>query len=688
MTSTFSDLADQASGSVMLQMGDTIVLATAVMSKEKREGIDFFPLTVDYEERFYASGQILGSRFVRREGRPTDTAIISGRMVDRTIRPLFDQRLRNEVQIILTVLSLGNEDPDVLAINAASLALLISDIPWDGPASAVRIAKDSNNKNFTTNPGLTSRENDVLDLMVAGAGDAVNMIEAGAKELSEDEISEALEKALSEIENLQKFQKNIAGEIGKKKREIEFTALSQEAETLFQKEITPKLESAVFSGEAGWRIISSLGDDWTKIVSKELPDESEQLVLARFEEAVNNALHEGALENNKRADGRGFNELRNLYAKAGGLSAVLHGSGIFYRGETHILSVLTLGGPDSAQIIDGMELKEKKRFMHHYNFPPFSSGETGRVGNTNRREIGHGTLAGRALSAVLPDQNIFPYTIRVVSESMSSNGSTSMASVCAGSLALMDGGVPITRPVAGIATGLIYKNENEYKVMLDIQGPEDHHGDMDFKIAGTKEGITAIQLDIKVGGIPLKILKEAMEVARTARHKIIDVILEALPAPRSSLSPSAPRVLVAQINPEKIGTVIGPGGKMINSIKDETGVEEITIENDGKLTIVGKNGSAEKALAKIETLTHEYKRGERLTGTVVRIADFGAFVEIAPDTDGLVHISELAPFRIEKVSDVLKIGERVPVMVKDVDERGRISLSLKEADPNFIKQRK
>lgn len=669
LTAIFSDLAGQASGSAMLQMGDTIVLATAVMSKEKREGIDFFPLIVDYEERFYASGQILGSRFVRREGRPTDTAIVSGRMVDRTIRPLFDQRLRNEVQIIITVLSLGADDPDILAINAASLALLVSDIPWNGPVSAVRIS------------------NETLNLVVAGKDGAISMIEAGAREENEGGIAEALGRALLEIEILQKFQKNIALETGKKKRPIEYSALSQGAESLFQKEIYPKLSEAIYSGEAGWRTINALGDEWSKIISQEISEEPKQLVLSRYEEAVNEALHKGTLEDSRRADGRGFDELRNLYAKPGGFAPMLHGSGIFYRGETHVLSVLTLGGPDSAQTIDSMGLKEKRHFMHHYNFPPFSSGETGRVGNTNRREIGHGALAGRALSAVLPDQNIFPYTIRLVSESMSSNGSTSMASVCAGSLALMDGGVPITRPVAGIAMGLIYKNKKEYKILTDIQGPEDHHGDMDFKVAGTREGITVVQMDIKVDSIPLKVLTEALSAARVARLKIIDVIEKAISAPRSSLSPHAPRVLVSHINPEKIGAVIGPGGKIINAIKDEAGAEEITIENDGKLTIVGKNGSAEMALSKIESLTREYKKGERFLGTVTRIVDFGAFVEIAPGAEGLAHISELAPFRIEKVTDVLSVGARVPVIIKYIDERGRISLSIKEADPNFIKQK-
>ena len=709
ISAIFSNLAEKANGSVMLRMGDTIVLATAVMSKDKREGIDFFPLTVDYEERFYSSGKILGSRFVRREGRPSDTAILSGRMVDRTIRPLFDQRLRNEVQIIITVLSMGVDDPDILAINATSLALLTSDIPWNGPVSAIRVGikeeefiqtseerVDEYSRTqhpsevetrgltpFIINPAFEAREKGILDLIVSGKDGNISMLEAGASEIKEEKIAEAILRASIEIETLQKFQKKIAEERIVSKQEIEVETLSDGAKNIFNESIASKIDGAVFSGETGWNKIEKLKDEWLKLLREKLPDEKLAPAHHYYESAVNDALHHGATVRGIRADGRAMDEIRNLYAQAGGLSPKLHGTGIFYRGETHVLSVLTLGGPDEAQLIDNIEVKEKKRFMHHYNFPPFSGGETGRVGGTNRREIGHGALAERALLPVLPNETVFPYTVRIVSESMSSNGSTSMASVCASTVALMDGGVPITLPVAGIAIGLMSAQGGEYKILLDIQGPEDHHGDMDLKVAGTREGITAIQLDIKLDSVSIGVLKEALAIAKKARLKILDTIEEAIPKSRPELSLFAPRVLVTKINPEKIGSVIGPGGRVIQEIKAKTGVDEINIENDGVVTIVGRNGSTDKAFEIIEKITHEYKKGERFMGKVTRLADFGAFVEIAPDTEGLVHISELAPFRIEKVTDVIGFGEIIPVVVREIDERGRISLSLKDADPLF-----
>ncbi|MEK7662321.1 MAG: polyribonucleotide nucleotidyltransferase [Patescibacteria group bacterium] len=678
----FSDLASKANGSVMLSMEDTVVLATATMSKDKRDGIDFFPLTVDYEERFYASGKILGSRFVRREGKPSDTAILSGRMVDRAIRPLFDHDLRHEVQIVITVLSIGDSDPDVLALNAASIALATSDIPWGGPVSAVRIGSEAGGE-FSVNPPFSESKDDILDLVAAGKDGNINMIEAGGREISEINITRALTLAVKEIENLESFQKKIIGERGVPKKIIEKSALKEEVVKIFKNEIAPQIEKVVFSKEAGWHHIEKLKDHWLSIVKEKIPDESRALAAQYYENAINDALKEGALEKNIRADGRGFNEIRQIEAEAGGISEKLHGTGIFYRGETHVLSVLTLGGPDEAQLIDGIEVKEKKRFMHHYNFPPFSSGETGRIGGTNRREVGHGALAEKALIPVLPSETEFPYTLRIVSESMSSNGSTSMASVCASSLALMDGGVPITRPVAGIALGLVYGKTGKYKILLDIQGPEDHHGDMDFKVAGTRSGITAIQLDVKVEGVPVNVLSEALNIAREGRVHILDMIERAMPKPREGISPFAPRVLIAKINTEKIGTVIGPGGKTINGIKDKTGAEEINIAEDGIVTIVGRNGSAEKVLKAIEELTHEHKKGERFEGRVTRILDFGAFVEFAPGAEGLVHISEIAPFRIEKVSDAVSVGEKVPVVIKEIDMRGRINLSIREADPEF-----
>ncbi len=685
LTTEFSDLAEQANGSVILRYGNTVLLATAVMSEQKKDG-DFFPLTVDYEERFYATGKILGSRFMRREGRPSDEAVLSGRIVDRTIRPLFKQHIRNEVQVVITVLSLDEYDPDVLGVIAASLALGVSDIPWDGPVSAVRVAKNSD---FHINPSYKTRAEigAEMDLVACGKEGTINMIEVGSREIGEGVVTEGLERAAKEIEKLQEFQHKIIKEIGKKKRVIEAPKMPEEVAALFEKEIAPRLAQAVICGKPGWENIKALQKEWLALAEKTFAGEQDAFAEIIYEEKVNEVLHTEALLNNRRPDGRGMDEVRPLYAKAGGLSPILHGSGIFYRGGTHIFSALTLGGPGDSQIIDGMETQMKKQFMHHYNFPPYSSGETGRIGSTNRRMIGHGALAEKALVPVLPPKEKFPYTIRIVSEAFASNGSTSMGSVCGSSLALMDAGVPITRPVAGIASGLIMDGK-KYKILTDIQGPEDHHGDMDFKVAGTREGVTAIQMDVKVGGVPIAILSEALEKAKRARLHILDTMEKEISEPRKDISPNAPKIICLKIKPDQIGMVIGTGGKVINEIKEDTGVEGIDIEDDGSVFITGKGGTAEKAAAIIAEMTHEYKAGERFTGTVVKLAEFGAFVSIGANTDGLVHVSEIAPFRIERVESVLKVGDKVPVIIKEVDpERGRIKLSIKDADPSFIKQK-
>ncbi len=687
MTAQFNDLADQTNGSVMLSYGETILLATAVMAKNAKEGADWFPLTVDYEEKFYAAGQILGGRFMKREGKPSDEAILSGRIVDRTIRPLFDQHIRHDIQVIITILSLGDYDPDVLAVNAASLALATSDIPWNGPVSAVRIAK---NGEYKTNPSYEFKNSPELemDLVACGKDGNINMIEVGSKEIPNDTINEGLKRASEEIEKIQEWQKQIIAEIGKEKKIINKHELSQETIDLFRSEITPKINDAIFDGTGGKKGINELKDYWKQILLEKNPDENLSTAMDYYEEAVNEALHSEAIENNKRADGRGFEEIRPLFAQAGGVSPRIHGSGIFYRGGTHVFSALTLGGPQDKQIIEGMEEQTEKRFMHHYNFPPFSVGETGRVGGFNRRAIGHGALAEKALVPVIPAKEDFPYTIRIVSESMASNGSTSMGSVCGSTLALMDAGVPIKTPVAGIASGLMMKNKDNYKLLTDIQGPEDHHGDMDFKVAGTRQGVTAIQMDVKVDGIPLKILGEALVAAEKARFQILDVIEKEISAPRPNISPNAPEIVVTKIKPEQIGLVIGTGGKTINEIREKTGTE-IEIEDDGTVYITGKNGSATKAKEIIEQMTHEYKKGERFDNAeVVKITDFGAFVKIAPNTEGLVHISEIAPFRIENVSDYLKEGQIVPVVIKEIDNQDRLKLSIKDADPKFIQPKK
>ena len=688
LTAIFTDLAEQAHGSVMLKYGETIVLATACMSKDKQQGLGFFNLTVDYIEKFYASGKISGSRFVKREGKPSEDAVLASRVIDRTLRPLFDQSIRHAVQVIVTVISVDENDPVILAVNAASLALTVSNIPWAGPVGSVRIGKyDSDD--LTINAAKELREDDTkykFDLIVCGKDGNINMIEAAAHQTTEDELEKAFEKASLEITKLENWQKSIAKEIGQEKRVIEKETISDESVKLFNENILPKMEKAIFSGP-GKKEIDALHNEWNILVEKHYPDRDDfSLEDGLFDDTENKVLHEKAIKDGKRADGRAMDGLRDLYAQAGGLSTILHGSGIFYRGGTHVLSVLTLGGPEDRHMIDNMQTNTEKRFMHHYNFPPYSAGETGRAGFTNRREVGHGALAEKALLMVLPDEMDFPYTIRVVSESMASNGSTSQASICASSLALMDGGVPIKAPVAGIAMGLMYESDSNYKILTDIQGPEDHHGDMDFKVAGTRDGITAIQLDVKVEGVPIKILGEAMRQSKNARIKILDTLEKEISAPRKDISPNAPKILIMKIKQDQIGLVIGSGGKTIKDIKEKTGAE-ITIEDDGTVYLTGKADQATKAKEIIEGMTHEFKPGEILKGEVVKIAEFGAFVSLNEFTDGMVHISELAPFRVERVSDIIKEGMIVPVKVIKVDEeRGKISLSIKEADKNFFKK--
>jgi polyribonucleotide nucleotidyltransferase len=688
LTAEFSDLVENAHGSCLLKYGNTVILATAVISKDEISK-DYLPLTVDYEEKFYASGQILGSRFMKREGKPSDEAILSGRIVDRTIRPLFDQWIRREMQVIITILSIDQDDPDVLAVIAASLALGVSKIPFHGPVSAIRISKHKTD-GFEINPTYTERENEnfELDLIACGKDGNINMIELGGDEAQESTIIEAMKKASEEIEKINTWQKTVIAEIGVPKISIPAPIMPEEIKNLFASDIEPKLESYIMSGIPGGSKIGEIMDIWMKLAKEKYPEINSTFAEHLFEEKVDAMIHEQVLKNNKRADGRGIDELRPLFAQAGGISSILHGSGIFYRGGTHILTALTLGGPADAQIINGMEEStDAKRFMHHYNFPPYSTGETGKMGGTNRRMIGHGALAEKALQPMIPKNADFPYTIRLVSEAMSSNGSTSMGSVCASTIALMDGGVPIKSPVAGIASGLMMDGKGNYKVLTDIQGPEDHYGDMDFKVAGTKNGVTAIQMDVKVAGVPIPALAEAFEKAKIARLKILDVILKEISEPRKDICKNAPKILVLKIRPDQIGGVIGSGGKVIKEIKEKTGAD-IDIEDDGTVYCTGKDGAAEKAKAVIEALTHEYKPGERYDGVVTKIAEFGAFVRLQGDTEGLVHISEIAPFRVEKVESLIKVGEIVPVVVKEVDaERGRVSLSIKLADPDWAKRK-
>jgi polyribonucleotide nucleotidyltransferase len=693
MTAIFSDLAEQASGSVILKCEDTVVLATACMSRDGKNNPGFFNLTVEYMERFYASGMILGGQYNKREGRPSDKAILGSRVIDRTIRPLFSQHIKNAVQVIVTVLSVGKMDPAILGVNAVSLALGVSPIPWNGPVGAVHAGIVRGGSELKVNEYVPSIGEPVydLDLTVCGKDGKVVMIEASSFEKNESEMSRALDMSLDAIASIEAWMKKIIGEVGAAKYDMPKPADDEKMVALFADNMKAKFSSELFGTDSKKRF-AKVEEEWATLLDqtygKEIENRNELINRGKdyLHDKIDELVHVAAVNENKRVDLRAMDEVRALFATAGGLSPMLHGTGIFYRGQTHVLSVATLGGPETALEIEGMEVRGTKRFMHHYNFPPYSVGETGRLGGINRREMGHGFLAEKALAPVIPEKEKFPYTIRVVSESTSSNGSTSQGSICGATLALMDAGVPIKAPVAGIAMGVMIDgaDESKYKILTDIQGPEDHHGDMDFKVAGTANGITAIQLDIKVGGIPPKILKETLEQAKTARLQILDVMLKVLSAPRADISPNAPKICVTKIKVSQIGLVIGPGGKNVNAIREETGAE-ITIDDDGTVYTTGKNGSAEKALAIIEGMTREWKAGDTAMGEVVKLMDFGAFVKVGPGTEGLVHVSEMAPFRIDMVGKYVKEGDRVPVTVLGVDEKGRTNFSIKKDNPEFFK---
>jgi polyribonucleotide nucleotidyltransferase len=688
LTAEFSDLADQTNGSVLLRYGDTVVLATAVMSEVERQGIDYFPLVVDYEEKFYAAGQILGSRFIRREGRPSDEAILVSRLIDRAIRPLFNQKMRNEVQVTVLALSIdGENDPDIPALLAASLALGTSNIPWEGPIGAGRIGFPPPAGGFVINPAYAERENLTFEAVLASKDEKINMIEGQGKETPEELAAEAFEKCLEELKAIQKFQEEIISEIGKEKITFEIKSEPKEMRNLFKKHFEKRTEEALYSKDKSSRniAISELKMEWLEAAKNEFGEKEKGTADEIFEQSLKETVHAKIIKEEKRPDGRKIDELRPLFSQVNILPRV-HGSALFYRGGTHILSVVTLGAPTDVQLIEGMEIQTKKRFLHHYNFPPFSSGETGRMAGPGRREIGHGALAERALLAVIPEKDDFPYTIRIVSECLASNGSTSMGSVCASSLALMNAGVPIKAPVAGIAMGLMIR-ENDYKILTDIQGPEDHQGDMDCKIAGTKNGVTAIQMDVKIKGVVPKILKEILEQSLKARKQILENMEKTLAEPLKELPPQAPRIIKLTINPEKIREVIGPGGKTINKITEATGAE-IDIEQNGTIFITGKNEKdATKAAEIVKEITHEYQVGEILKGIVTRIFDFGAMVEFAPKQEGLVHISELAPFRVDRVTDVVQTGDLIPVKIVSIDDLGRFNLSLKAVDPNYARRK-
>ena len=684
LTATFTDLADQAQGSVLLSYRDTTLLATACMGKKDKDS-DFFPLTVDLEERFYAAGKILGSQFIRREGRPSDDAILAGRVVDRTIRPLFDQMIRRDIQVVVTTLALGDAEVDTLGVIAASLALATSNIPFNGPVSGVHIGYIGGK--MVVNPSFEDVKNNpfYFDVTVCGKDSNITMIETSAKEIGNDVAGEALDVASKTIEEIQIWQKKIVAEIGKPKTVIEVKKAPEGIAELFEEKVGAKFYDAVFAGP-GKESMYKLTDEWVAAYTEKYPEEKTFFAHQYIEDKINDLIHKEAIEKGKRPDGRGVDEVRPLFAKAGGVSKVLHGSGIFYRGGTHVFSAVTLGAPGDAQTIETIKTSGEERSMHHYNFPPYSVGEPGRMGGLNRRMVGHGYLAEKSLAQVIPSKEVFPYTIRIVSESTASNGSTSMGSVCASSLALMDAGVPISAPVAGIASGLMMETPEKYALITDIQGPEDHHGDMDFKVAGTRKGITGIQMDIKVDGIPVKILKEALVKAEKARLQILDVIEKEISAPRADISPRAPKILSAKIKVDQIGLVIGTGGKTIKEIMEKTGAQ-IDIDDDGTVFFTGTNGSADEAKKIVLDMTREIKMGEKFDAEITKVVEFGAFARLAGQTEGLIHVSEIAPFRVDRVGDYLKEGMVVPVVVKGVDERGKISLSIKQIAPEKFKQK-
>ncbi|EKD57035.1 MAG: hypothetical protein ACD_58C00017G0001 [uncultured bacterium] len=684
-------LAEQASGAVTLRYGDTVVLATAVVSKEAREGVDFFPLLVDYEERLYAAGKISGSRFIKREGRPSEAATLACRLIDRPLRPLFPKDYRNDVQVVITTLSYDSEnDPDVIGIVAASAALMQTHAPFEGPVGAVRVGMDETGK-FIVNPTSAELDKSQLDLVVAGTKDKVMMIEAGANEVSEEKMFEAIEFAHNQMQASIKIQMDLV------KREAVVTQLDEmmeESKQNIEKEVKEfigdKFKELARITDKAKR--STQYDQFMHEVLDNFEGNYKQIDLKNeLDKLMKKAVRQAILEDNHRPDGRKLDEIRPIDVQVGLLPRT-HGSGLFTRGQTQALSIVTLGGPGEEQLIDTMEEEGKKRYMHHYNFPPYSTGEAKPLRSAGRREIGHGALAERALRSVIPSKEDFPYTIRVVSEILSSNGSSSMASTCGSTIALMDAGVPIKKPVSGIAMGLVTSDDGKVsKILTDLQGLEDFGGDMDFKVAGTADGITAVQLDIKLKGLSFEIIKDTLEKARIGRLSILDKMLKVIPESRKELSPYAPRIITVKINAEKIGELIGPGGKNINGIIAECGgkdVVSIDIDEDGTVSIASIDSvMGEKAAEMVKSSMKEVTVGETIMGTVTNIQkdrlsgkEVGAIVQLTPKIDGMVHISQVADQRIERVSDYLHVGDKISVLVMDVDkERGRISLSYKAA---------
>ena len=682
------EIAKQADGAVIIRYGDTVTLSTACASNQAKEGIDFFPLTVSFEEKLYSVGKIPGG-FLRREGRPSEHATLTARMIDRPIRPLFAEGFRNEVQVVNTVLSVDQDaSPEMAAMFGASLALCISDIPFNGPIAGVKVGRI--NGELVANPTVAQMEESDIDLTVAGTAQALNMVEAGAKEVSEEDMLAALMFGHEQIKKLCAFQEEIVAACGKEKREIELYAVDETINSEVRANFEAQIRAAVSIKEKLERYgkIDDLTDEAAQMIAnKEYGSEKDQNNAVKQAREICRGIEADEvrrliIEDKVRPDGRQIDEIRPLNSQVDLLPRV-HGSALFTRGETQVLSTTTLGALNDNQIIDDLTVVDSKRFMHHYNFPPYCVGETGRMGNPGRREIGHGALGERALAQVLPSVDEFPYTIRTVADVMESNGSSSQASICAGTMSLMVAGVPIKAPVAGIAMGLIMDdNSGKYTVLTDIQGMEDHFGDMDFKVAGTKNGITALQMDIKVTGITKNIFEEALAQAHKARLEILDNMLACISSPREQLSPYAPKIAMMNIDPDKIKDVIGPGGKMINEIIAQCDNVKIDIDDDGKVVIYHNDyDTIEKAKQMISDIVRVAKVGDVYAAKVVRLEKFGAFVNLFGNTDGLLHISKISHHRVDKVEDVLKLGDIIDVKVTEIDNKGRINVSAKALLP-------
>ncbi len=697
LTIETSQLAEQANAAVIAKYGETVVLATAVMGRKDTE-MDYMPLKVDYEEKFYAAGKIIGSRYIRREGRSSEEAILAGRLVDRTIRPLFDNRMRRDIQVVVTVLQIDEQnDPEFVGLLGASTALLISDIPWQGPVAGVRVTQPAAGQ-FKINPdnAEVNEQLPVFDAFVSGSKDRINMIELGGLDAQESEILKGIEEAQKEINKLVDFQLKIQKEIGKEKAVVALSEPAPELKAAVEEYLKDKLEGAVYrpTKMEEQHAVTALRNDLTAHIKEkfaagvpvagvdgkaEMKPISWKAVEFLIEAMINDIVHKNVLENARRPDGRKLDEVRKLDGEVK-LFSRTHGSALFVRGNTQSLAVTTLAAPGSEQLIETMETNGKRRFLLHYNFPPFSVGEVGTFRGPGRREIGHGNLARKSLERLIPTKEEFPYTIRVVSEIMSSNGSSSMATVCASSLSLMDAGVPLKKPAAGIAMGLMMSDVKNFKVLTDIQGPEDHHGDMDLKVAGTDDGVTGMQMDVKVDGLTLEILRAGFEDARKARIHILKTVKAILPSARKELSPFVPKIKTLKIPTDKIGAVIGPGGKVINGLIEKYQLSGIDIDEDGGVFISGMIlENVEKAASDIQSLTREFKVGEIVEGNVIKILEFGAIVDLGGGKDGMIHVSELRSGFVKNVEDVLKVGDFVRVKIIKVDEDGgRIGLSLKQ----------